>query len=95
LYWALTGLPDPLVDTRKAASAERTMVRYGFGWMADPARVWTADEMGARLRRQAEHLGSRAEVFGCFDHDIIIGFALTYPWGGERGAADVIRQHGG
>jgi hypothetical protein len=43
----------------------------------------SADEMAARLRRQAEHLGSRAVVFGCFDHDIIVGFALAYPWGGE------------
>ena len=35
------------------------------------------------LRRHAEHLGSRAVVFGCFDHDVIVGFALAYRWGDE------------
>lgn len=47
LYWAFTGLPTPLVDMRKAASADRVIYRYGFGWMADRDRVWTADDMGA------------------------------------------------
>jgi hypothetical protein len=37
----------------------------------------------ARLRRQAELLGSRAVVFACFDGDDIVGFALAYQWGGE------------
>jgi hypothetical protein len=39
--------------------------------------------MRARLRRQAEHLASRAVVFGCFDGDVVIGFALAYQWGDE------------
>lgn len=43
----------------------------------------SADEMTARLRRQGEHLAARAVVFACFDDDIIVGFALGYPWGGE------------
>ncbi len=43
----------------------------------------TADEMQARLRRQGEHLGSRAVVFACFDGDVIVGFALAYRWGDE------------
>src|SRR6266516_2514307 len=43
----------------------------------------SADELGARLRRQGEHLASRAVVLGCFDDDIIVGFALAYQWGGE------------
>ena len=43
----------------------------------------SADEMRARLRRQGEHLASRAVVFACFDDDIIVGFALAYRWGDE------------
>lgn len=43
----------------------------------------SADEFRARLRRQGEHLAARAVVFACFDHDIIVGFALAYRWGEE------------
>ncbi len=43
----------------------------------------SADELGARLRRQGEHLASRAVVFACFDGDVIVGFALAYRWTGE------------
>jgi hypothetical protein len=43
----------------------------------------SAGELGARLRRQGEQLASRAVVFGCFDGDSIVGFALAYRWGGE------------
>jgi hypothetical protein len=43
----------------------------------------SAEELGARLRRQAEYLSSRAVVFACFDGDIIVGFALAYHWAGE------------
>jgi hypothetical protein len=43
----------------------------------------SADEFRARLRRQGEHLASRAVVFACFDDDIIVGFALAYQWGDE------------
>jgi hypothetical protein len=43
----------------------------------------SAGELAARLRRQAEHLASRAVVFACFDGDIIVGFALAYQWSGE------------
>ena len=43
----------------------------------------SADEFKARLRRQGEHLAPRAVVFGCFDGDIIVGFALAYQWGDE------------
>lgn len=43
----------------------------------------SADEMRSRLRRQGEHLASRAVVFACFDDDIIVGFALAYRWGDE------------
>ena len=41
------------------------------------------EEFSARLRRQAELLGSRAVVFACFDGADIVGFALAYQWGGE------------
>ena len=54
LYWAYTGLPNPLVDLRRAASADRAMGRWGFGWIADPARAWTADEMGTINQRLKE-----------------------------------------
>jgi hypothetical protein len=40
-------------------------------------------EFSARLRRQGEHLGSRAVVFACFDGGTIVGFALAYRWGTE------------
>jgi uncharacterized protein len=43
----------------------------------------SADEIAAALRRHAEHLGSRAVVFGCFDHDVVLGFALVNRWGDE------------
>jgi uncharacterized protein len=43
----------------------------------------SADEMRERLRRQGEHLASRAVVFACFDDDVIVGFALAYRWGDE------------
>jgi len=43
----------------------------------------SADEMRARLRRQGEHLATRAVVFACFDDDVIVGFALAYRWGDE------------
>jgi hypothetical protein len=43
----------------------------------------SAGEMSARLRRQGDHVGSRAVVFACFDGGIIIGFALAYQWGDE------------
>jgi uncharacterized protein len=43
----------------------------------------SADEIAAALRRHAEHLGSRAVVFGCFDHDVVVGFALVNRWGDE------------
>jgi uncharacterized protein len=43
----------------------------------------SAEELGARLCRQAEYLSSRAVVFACFDGDIIVGFALAYHWAGE------------
>jgi hypothetical protein len=43
----------------------------------------SADEMSARLRRQGEHLASRAVVFACFADDVIVGFALAYRWGDE------------
>jgi hypothetical protein len=49
--------------------------KYGHGQ--------SAGEMSARLRRQGEHLGSRAVVFACFDGDVIVGFALAYRWGDE------------
>jgi hypothetical protein len=43
----------------------------------------SADEIAATLRRHAEHLGPRAVVFGCFDHDVVVGFALVNRWGDE------------
>jgi uncharacterized protein len=43
----------------------------------------SADEMRERLRRQAEHLASRAVVFACFSGGAIVGFALAYHWGDE------------
>jgi hypothetical protein len=42
-----------------------------------------AGELGDRLRRQGEHLASRAVVFGCFSGDILVGFSLAYQWAGE------------
>lgn len=43
----------------------------------------SADEMSARLRRQGEHLASRAVVFACFAGNVIVGAALAYRWGDE------------
>jgi uncharacterized protein len=41
------------------------------------------DEFSARLRLQADLLGSRAVVFACLDGARIVGFALAYQWGDE------------
>lgn len=57
LYWALTALPTPLVDTRKAVSGERMMQDVGFGPQSDPARVWVGDDIAAGLQKAKEIVG--------------------------------------
>lgn len=57
LYWAFTGLPTPLVDMRKAASADRSMWSYG---MFDKTRAWTPDYM----RAMTQQLGLAEGAFG-------------------------------
>jgi hypothetical protein len=54
LYWALTGLPAPLVDLCKAASADRSIIDWGFGPLLDKGHPWTADDMPAAIQRLKE-----------------------------------------
>ncbi|HJZ94126.1 MAG TPA: hypothetical protein VKE40_24845 [Gemmataceae bacterium] len=54
LYWALTDLPSPLVETRKAASADRLMLDVLLGPHSDPKRVWTQEELPAVLKKATE-----------------------------------------
>jgi hypothetical protein len=55
LYWALTGMPTPLVDLRKGASADRTITEAGFGWISDRSRVWTEADMPAVQQKLKEY----------------------------------------
>jgi hypothetical protein len=57
LYWALSGLPDPLVDLRKGASADRMMLETGFGPLSDRGRVWTAEDVGTATQKLKELAG--------------------------------------
>jgi hypothetical protein len=51
LYWALTGLPNPVVDPRKGASADRVIVEWGFGVLLDKTRVWAADDLAPAMEK--------------------------------------------
>lgn len=54
LYWALTGLPDPLVDARKGVSADRVGMQAMFGPLLDNRRAWTADDVATATRKMKE-----------------------------------------
>jgi hypothetical protein len=54
LYWALTDMPQQLVDTRKAASADRMVMSGMLGRFSDPKRVWSGDEIPDAVKRANE-----------------------------------------
>jgi hypothetical protein len=54
LYWALTDMPSQLVETRKAASADRLMMDVLLGPFSDPKRVWTPEEVPGVLKKATE-----------------------------------------
>jgi hypothetical protein len=54
LYWALTDLPHPLVDTRKAASADRLMWSVLLGPYSDPKRAWTPEDVPVALKKATQ-----------------------------------------
>jgi hypothetical protein len=58
LYWALTGLPEQLVDLRKGASADRMMLEAGFGLLTDKTRVWSAEDVTAAAQKLKEVAGT-------------------------------------
>jgi hypothetical protein len=54
LYWALTGLPTPLVDLRRAASAEQTITEASFGSLLDRKRAWTVEDTSLAMQKFKE-----------------------------------------
>lgn len=61
LYWALTQLPSPLVDNRKAISADRKMIEATFGYLMDNRRPWSRDDVAAGIKKMKE-LGAFIEM---------------------------------
>jgi hypothetical protein len=57
LYWALTALPNPLVDTRRGLGAERMMQASGLGELSSPDRVWVAGDIPAAIQKGKELIG--------------------------------------
>lgn len=51
LYWALTDLPDPLIDLRKGVSADRVGMQAMFGPLLDNRRAWTADDVATATQK--------------------------------------------
>jgi hypothetical protein len=51
LYWALTGLPAPLVEVRKGVSTNRGITPATFGHLLDASRVWTPGDVEAVAKR--------------------------------------------
>ncbi|HEX3146856.1 MAG TPA: hypothetical protein VHR66_02070 [Gemmataceae bacterium] len=54
LYWALTAIPQPLVDVRKAVSAERIIGDATYGPLMDPKHVWSVDEIATAKQKFKE-----------------------------------------
>jgi hypothetical protein len=57
LYWALTALPNPLVETHRSLGAERMMQASGLGELSNPNRVWIADDVPAAIQKGKELIG--------------------------------------
>ena len=51
LYWALTALPRPLIDLRRAQDLEFRFVQSVFPELDDPDREWTPEHWDGVLRR--------------------------------------------
>jgi len=54
LYWALTAIPQPLVEVRKAVSAERIISDATFGTLMNPKHIWGADEIATATQKLKE-----------------------------------------
>lgn len=54
LYWALTAIPQPLVDIRKAVSAERIISEATYGSLMNTSHVWGADEIATATQKLKE-----------------------------------------
>jgi hypothetical protein len=54
LYWALTDLPNPLVDNRRGVSADRMMSSGTLSEVLDPKRPWAQDEVPANVKKLTE-----------------------------------------
>jgi hypothetical protein len=57
LYWALTALPNPLVETHRSLGAERLMQASGLGPLSSPDRVWVADDVPTAIQKGKELIG--------------------------------------
>jgi hypothetical protein len=54
LYWALTDLPNPLVDTRRGVSADRMMSAGTLSDVLDPKRPWAPEEVPTAVKKLTE-----------------------------------------
>jgi hypothetical protein len=54
LYWAITNLPNPLVDLRKGFSSERMITEATFGNLLDGKDVWNADDQAKAGQKMKE-----------------------------------------
>jgi hypothetical protein len=63
LYWALTDLPSPLVDLRKGAQGNRTLVATDLGHIKDSAPM-TEAELDTVVRRLSEAVSFAREQAG-------------------------------
>jgi hypothetical protein len=51
LYWALTGLPAPLVEIRKSVSSNRAITATIFGPLLDRNRIWNSEDISAMMQK--------------------------------------------
>jgi len=54
LYWALTDLPNPLVDNRRGVSADRMMSTGTLSEVLDPKRPWGPEEVAGNVKKLTE-----------------------------------------
>lgn len=64
LYWALTMLPQKVVDIRRGISAERAFVEFTFGSLMDASRGWSADDIKTCQQKLSEYGAAVGEIGG-------------------------------
>jgi hypothetical protein len=67
LYWALTALPDPLIDFREAYANEQKIVDWMFPELTDLDAERTPAEWDARLARLFDRMAGMEEEYSRFE----------------------------